>query len=127
METIVCQLVGYRIHAVAAILTWDFSEGTYPVNSGVLSADHYPTEEEIRKAIISNERFGAQEVEGAVYTVERVYQHGARQFDAAHIINTGHQTNNHVAGILSMGYPEAVVSLDDVSSMEYQQFVKMSA
>lgn len=127
METIICQLVGYRIHAVAAILTWDGTEGTYPVNSGVLSADHYPTEEEIRKEIISNERFGAQEVEGAVYTVERVYQHGAYQLDEGHIINMGSFTNNHVAGILSLGYPEAVVSLDDVSPMEYQQFAKVTA
>lgn len=127
METIICQLVGYRVHAVAALLTWDGTEGTYPVNSGVLSADHYPTEEEIRKAIIGNERFGAQEVEGAVYTIERVYQHGACMFDAGHIINMGSFTNNHVAGILSLGYPEAVVSLDDVSPMEYQQFVKATA
>lgn len=112
MNAITCNQIGFIIVGLAAIKTWGGGEGTIPMMSTRINTTELPTQEQIREAV-NDGGFGAKSIMGAVVRVDTIYEHGAKTYGDAQIVNfsPAGAWSHHLGEVLSWGHEQSPVSV----------------
>ena len=119
MNILSCKQIGFQIVGMAAISLWGGGEGTIPMYATRINSDVPPTMEQIRAAV-NDGGFGCQSIMGAVVRVDTLYEHGAKTYGEAQLINlspAGAWTR-HLGKVLSWGHDNSAVSVWDLSDSD---------
>lgn len=112
MNAITCNHIGFIIVGLAAINLWGGGEGTFPMKSTRINTTEPLTQEQIREAV-NDGGFGAESIMGAVVRVDTIYEHGAKTYGDAQIINfsPAGAWSRHLGEVLSWGHEQSPVSV----------------
>jgi len=119
MKSLTCKLIGFQIVGMAAINLWGGGEGTIPMYPTRINSNEPPTLAQIQDAV-NDGGFGCESILGAVVRVDALYEHGAKTYGEAQLINNAHAGSWTVrlGEVLSYGHPESDVSVWDLPESE---------
>ena len=119
MKSLTCKLTGYQIVGMAAIKLWGGGEGTIPMYPTRINSNEPPTLSQIQTAV-NDGGFGCESILGAVVRVDSLYEHGAKTYGEAQLINNAPDGSwsARLGEVLSYGHVGSEVSVWDLPKSE---------